>query len=48
MENARAFDVGGFVRIKGISDAVEAVYSSDEAKRRFEILARHEPFARRL
>lgn len=30
----------GFVRIKGIADAVEAVYSSDEAKRRFEILAR--------
>ena len=30
----------GFVRIKGIADAVEAVYSSDEAKRRFEIMAR--------
>jgi type I restriction enzyme, R subunit len=30
----------GFVRIKAIADAVEAVYSSDEAKRRFEILAR--------
>jgi type I restriction enzyme R subunit len=30
----------GFTRIKGIADAVEAVYSSDEAKRRFEILAR--------
>jgi type I restriction enzyme, R subunit len=30
----------GFVRIKGLADAVEAVYSSDEAKRRFEILAR--------
>jgi type I restriction enzyme R subunit len=30
----------GFARIKGIADAVEAVYSSDEAKRRFEILAR--------
>jgi type I restriction enzyme R subunit len=30
----------GFFRIKGLADAVEAVYSSDEAKRRFEILAR--------
>jgi len=30
----------GFARIKGIADAVDAVYSSDEAKRRFEILAR--------
>ncbi|GEC36489.1 type I restriction enzyme R subunit [Sinorhizobium meliloti] len=30
----------GFVRIKGLADAVEAVYSSDDAKRRFEIMAR--------
>jgi type I restriction enzyme R subunit len=30
----------GFSRIKGLADAVEAVYTSDEAKRRFEILAR--------
>jgi len=30
----------GFTRIKGLADGVEAVYSSDEAKRRFEILAR--------
>lgn len=30
----------GFARIEGLADAVEAVYSSDEAKRRFEILAR--------
>jgi len=30
----------GFARIKGFKDAVEVVYSSDEAKRRFEILAR--------
>jgi type I restriction enzyme R subunit len=30
----------GFARIKGIADAVDAVYSTDEAKRRFEILAR--------
>jgi type I restriction enzyme R subunit len=29
-----------FARIKGLADAVEAVYSSDEAKRRFEIMAR--------
>ena len=30
----------GFARIKGLKDAVEAVYTSDEDKRRFEILAR--------
>ena len=30
----------GFTRVRGLKDAVEAVYSSDEAKRRFEILAR--------
>ena len=30
----------GFARIKGLKDAVEAVYTSDEVKRRFEILAR--------
>ncbi|MEC3860150.1 HsdR family type I site-specific deoxyribonuclease [Mesobacterium sp. TK19101] len=30
----------GFMRIKSLKDAVEAVYSTDEAKRRFEILAR--------
>ncbi|MCY4585472.1 MAG: type I restriction endonuclease subunit R, partial [Bryobacterales bacterium] len=30
----------GFARIKGLKDAVEAVYTSDEAKRRFETLAR--------
>lgn len=35
----------GFVRIKGLADAVDAVYSSDESKRRFEILAR-QVFAR--
>lgn len=40
------FDAGsltgtkGFARIKSLADAVDAVYSSDEAKRRFEILAR--------
>jgi type I restriction enzyme, R subunit len=30
----------GFARIRGLADAVEVVYSSDESKRRFEILAR--------
>ena len=30
----------GFARIKGLKDAVEAVYTNDEAKRRFEVLAR--------
>jgi len=30
----------GFARIKGIADAVDAVYTSDETKRRFEILSR--------
>lgn len=30
----------GFRRIQGFADAVDAVYSSDEAKQRFEILAR--------
>ncbi|WP_217160916.1 type I restriction endonuclease subunit R [Thiocystis violascens] len=30
----------GFARIKGIADAVDAVYTNDESKRRFEILAR--------
>ena len=35
----------GFARIGGLKDAVEAVYSNDEAKRRFESLAR-QVFAR--
>ena len=35
----------GFARIKGLKDAVDAVYTSDESKRRFEILAR-QVFAR--
>lgn len=30
----------GFTRIQALADAVDAVYTSDEAKRRFEILAR--------
>ena len=32
----------GFARIKGLKDAVEAIYTSDEVKRRFEVLARQE------
>lgn len=39
-EPATLIGAKGFARIKGLADAVEAVYSSDEAKRRFEILAR--------
>ena len=35
----------GFARIKGLKDAVEAVYTNDEGKRRFEVLAR-QVFAR--
>ena len=30
----------GFTRISGLKDAVDAVYTSDETKRRFEVLAR--------
>lgn len=30
----------GFARIRGLRDAVETVYTSDETKRRFEVLAR--------
>ena len=30
----------GFTRIEAIADGVEAVYTSDESKRRFEIMAR--------
>ena len=30
----------GFARIRGLKDAVDAVYASDQAKRRFEVLAR--------
>ncbi len=30
----------GFIRIKALADAVDAVYTSDDSKRRFEILAR--------
>lgn len=38
---ARFSDATGFVRIEALSDAVEAAYTSDESKRRFEIMARH-------
>jgi type I restriction enzyme R subunit len=37
---ATLIGANGFARIKGFADAVNAVYSSDEAKQRFEILAR--------
>ena len=30
----------GWIRIQALADAVEAVYTSDESKRRFEIMAR--------
>ena len=39
-EPASLIGSSGFERIKGLKNAVEAVYSSDEYKRRFEILAR--------
>ena len=37
---ARLRGAKGFTRIQALADAVEAVYTSDESKRRFEILAR--------
>lgn len=39
-ECATLIGAKGFVRIQGLADAVDAVYSSDESKRRYEILAR--------
>lgn len=36
----RLIGTKGFTRIEALADAVEAVYTSDEAKRRFEIMAR--------
>jgi len=39
-EPNRMLAAKGFERIQAIADGVEAVYTSDEAKRRFEILAR--------
>jgi hypothetical protein len=35
-----ALGAKGFARIKALRDAVEALYTTDEAKRRFEIMAR--------
>ena len=37
---ARLVGAIGFTRIQALADAVDAVYTSDESKRRFEILAR--------
>ena len=37
---ARLMGAKGFARIQALADAVDAVYTSDESKRRFEILAR--------
>jgi type I restriction enzyme R subunit len=37
---ARLVGAKGFDRIQGLRDAVDALYKSDEAKRRFEIMAR--------
>lgn len=37
---ARLTGAKGFARIQALSDAVDVVYTSDESKRRFEILAR--------
>jgi type I restriction enzyme R subunit len=37
---ARLIGATGFPRIEALADAVEAVYTTDESKRRFEILAR--------
>jgi type I restriction enzyme R subunit len=39
-DSARLTGAKGFLRIAAIADAVEVIYTSDEAKRRFEILAR--------
>lgn len=36
----RLIGAAGFVKIKALKDAVDAVYTNDDAKRRFEILAR--------
>src|SRR5207247_2006900 len=39
-DSARLAGATGFTRIEGLRDAVDALYTSDEAKRRFEIMAR--------
>ena len=36
----RLIGATGFTRIEALRDAVDALYTSDEAKRRFEIMAR--------
>src|SRR5262249_17276986 len=38
---ARLSGSKGFVRIQALRDAVDALYTSDESKRRYEIIARH-------
>ncbi len=39
-DSKRLIGAKGFARIEAITDAVDAVYTNDESKRRFEILAR--------
>jgi type I restriction enzyme R subunit len=39
-EASRLLSATGFARIEALRDAVDALYTSDEAKRRFEIMAR--------
>ena len=39
-ESNRLIGAKGFTKIEALADAVEAVYTSDESKRRFEIMAR--------
>jgi type I restriction enzyme R subunit len=39
-DSARLIGSKGFTRIEALADAVDAVYTSDESKRRFEIMAR--------
>jgi type I restriction enzyme R subunit len=39
-DSARLAGAKGFARIQALADAVDAVYTSDESKRRFEIMAR--------
>jgi type I restriction enzyme R subunit len=44
-DSTRLYGAKGFDRIEALKDAVDAVYTSDESKRRFEIMAR-EVFSR--
>jgi type I restriction enzyme R subunit len=39
-DSARLISSAGFTRIEALRDAVDALYTTDEAKRRFEIMAR--------